>query len=436
MEHLKYHRLPLAAQLDAKAVQPQPKCKILSLPAEIRLMIWKLVLKPYTAYRDEFSRESRLWRPDARGPETSDTSLIKTCAMVYLETWDLVIRLQPMRVRDRMGIDGQKLWKDDLVWIEQGRPQAWQVLLISRFEGSFQQYQLEQEDQGKGMAWWANRISLKKDLARRIVLQLVANQQKQGQRVDLAIIQRICDCSIDQLTIRLTREDWWSWNRMPMKRQVSGRGLGPREPAEGERWNQCKGRGDQTVPNATQALTEEDWLPDDYGVDILRLKQIHPETWTSGDNGGIFSQNLCLRFILEIFASKHMQLERVVQDMMEWKLEMPPTAQNSRRYSLFSSESEEFSNDGSLPSESEDFTKYNLLQSESVADSQGAVKRNLAWDQVPPETYHWRRPRSSRIELEMLRWDLWPEMDAVTGLAVTKTISFVLVSAARRADQL
>ncbi|XWW94761.1 hypothetical protein V2A60_002709 [Cordyceps javanica] len=205
--------LPVAASLPPSSVGEQPGSLLLTrLPAELRLKIWRLVLRTQCSARWTYHPRSPAWRPDRRGAPFIDTALLSTCRAVYAETWDLPMRLTQAVLADGTPCDKPGEWAPVVLAAGVLVPHAWQVLLLRRAEVTMQHFRLE----AGFLEMWVAALGKLKAAAAACVADLVAERRLRGGGVNEDVIRALRGRQpLEEIVVRMNRMDWWTWTSVP-----------------------------------------------------------------------------------------------------------------------------------------------------------------------------------------------------------------------------
>ncbi|OAA69773.1 hypothetical protein ISF_03043 [Cordyceps fumosorosea ARSEF 2679] len=208
-------RLPVAALLppSSASTSTQPSSLLLTrLPPELRLKIWRLVLRTRCSTRWPYHPRSPAWRPDRRGAPYIDVALLRTCRAVYAEAWDLPMRLTFAALADGTPSDKPSEWAPVVLAAGVLVPHAWQVLLLRRAEVTMQHFRLE----AGFLEMWVAALGKLKAAAAACVADLVAAARARGQALDEGVVARLGGGQpLEEIVVRLNRKDWWTWTSVP-----------------------------------------------------------------------------------------------------------------------------------------------------------------------------------------------------------------------------
>ncbi|ATY65084.1 hypothetical protein A9K55_004745 [Cordyceps militaris] len=203
--------LPVAASLPPMSVSAsQPGSLLLTrLPPELRLAVWRLVLRTQSSARWPYHPRSPAWRPDRRGAPYIDAALLRTCRAVYAETWDLPVRLTQAVLADGTPCDKPGEWAPVVLAAGVLVPHAWQVLLLRRAEMTMQHFRLE----AGFLDMWVAALGKLKAAAAVCVADLVA--ERKG-LVNEDVVRVLTERqALEEIVVRMNRMDWWTWTSVP-----------------------------------------------------------------------------------------------------------------------------------------------------------------------------------------------------------------------------
>jgi hypothetical protein len=215
-------RLPLRAWLHESFANPQAASPFFRLPRELRDKIYSLVLSTLCDEDSPYPRSSQVWRPDLTGRRfIPATALLRTCRLVYMETWDRPVLETTLVIHEGSHEDRPRP-KARHYHIKPARFffhfQSWHCLLLQRMDLTFQQIRLE----GNGLEEWIKRIEFSKRHARRMMKALAeqadARIEKNGgqARVMKFVQSYLMPLPVRSIAIRINRMDWWRWSDKPI----------------------------------------------------------------------------------------------------------------------------------------------------------------------------------------------------------------------------
>ncbi|KAI0181253.1 hypothetical protein GGR52DRAFT_567488 [Hypoxylon sp. FL1284] len=213
-----YSKTPLATKLfeQPESIDPQSSCYIFGkLPIEVRELIWRFTLTRYEDLNDPYALDERCARPGQAAPLRIDLDLLLTCRAAYVETFLLPFQLNSLLVHDGDWDDlphkvALLCLPNNLLRCSQLKP--WQLAQISSVEMTVQQYALEGGSVDRVSRLVGAQPRHKGHESRGHTLQNYASfvPPRPDETQNLFVGRKITN-----LTIRMSRTDWWSWSSSP-----------------------------------------------------------------------------------------------------------------------------------------------------------------------------------------------------------------------------
>lgn len=200
------------------------------LPPELRRRIWALVLQTQCSSVWTYEPRSPAWRPDRTGAPFIDAALLRTCRAVYMEAWDLPMRLTWGVLADGAPQDKPAEWAQVVLAAGVLVPHAWQVLLLGRVEVTLQHLRLE----AGFLDMWVAALGRLKAAAAVCVADLVAEAEERIKEereeekdeeeeedgtayyLNTEVVRVLRERqAVEEIVVRMNRADWWAWTSMP-----------------------------------------------------------------------------------------------------------------------------------------------------------------------------------------------------------------------------
>ena len=337
---------PLAFSISKNDVAEQIECSLLiNLPREVRRMIWEFALHSTTSIpacgTSAWRSANAMKHYNKANIPVPDIAfgLLRSCKMIYLETYRLPLQLNYYTVYDFQGP-----FRPDFKVLA-----PWQAALIQRLDISLQQVALERGELRNWLTHWHAKKRqdgayiapffkgiLNKTTGYHLqpfpfdTLSATAEvDPADGDEVTLPIprgtrnifydktmdatsfsARAMLACRLTHLTLRLCHEDWWTWSHNPAETSSDRVGLSL-DPAvglvDGSKWYTC-------TPDLMEQLAQKRRAGDDvqghgtWGVIVGRLPGLRE-----------------LTLVLETFQAKQDQLERVVECAQTWQFPIEDT---------------------------------------------------------------------------------------------------------------
>jgi hypothetical protein len=205
------HTLPLRAFLKGDGADRQTQSPLISLPAEIRHEIFKLALQTHCDRRKRYTK-TQMWRTDLTGPRCVATALLRTCRLVYMETWSLPLLQTTLAIhygeQPLVKTPWRKYEPTDKPQLQFCFFEAWQLLLLQHLELTFENYNRE----------WRLVNSMLKTLSRarseaRHILELLTRNMGSWVKefADNNLLLPKVGLGLKSMTVRLSRLGWQFW---------------------------------------------------------------------------------------------------------------------------------------------------------------------------------------------------------------------------------
>lgn len=301
-----YTLKPLALRMGDKAVNPQTKSPLFSqLPSEIRQMVWEAALTRYSNVKTgKYAGNVRYCRPERKGAPRIDTQLLLTCRVVYLEAYHV-----PITINSVLDFEGDH--HDIPPTVSRAAETInkfalWHFCSVRSYDITLQQRFLEQSWLSpKAFMLRADEASapaILRDMRRYWKPSANFTWPASREEDDFVTVQGINTSKrLQHLTVRMNRTDWWTWTEGPGSVSEARLGLDPGVGAGtvDERCTEARmlELAEERRKGVWQGFTQRDC----WGKDIGNFKNLRT-----------------FDLILETFAAKKEQLERVVECARTW----------------------------------------------------------------------------------------------------------------------
>ncbi|CAJ2513105.1 Uu.00g012240.m01.CDS01 [Anthostomella pinea] len=298
------------------------------LPAELRVLVWILVLTRYEDFDRPFKLGNRETRPGQAGPLRVAVDLLLACRAIYTEAFLVPFQVNPMIIFDGDKSDIPPYHRTlPLPASNYYKPLAsrfWQFAQFSSVQLNVQQHNLEGSAIEKASravgTLGRHRGQVVRGFASGYAAFHYPNETAMGSTQEnnnpdgpLSEADRICiGKKITHLTVRIARTDWWSWTDRP---EEGAADLSKALRLEPDIHTTCHDHSAMLRGyEARKAGMEVDSGLDDFKK---------PRRWGQpgwGDQIALYWPDLeTLELVLETFAQKQSQLETVISCAKLWQ---------------------------------------------------------------------------------------------------------------------
>ncbi|CAH0044998.1 unnamed protein product [Clonostachys solani] len=207
---------PVYVSISPQEIKPQTDSPLFKLSAEIRQQIYEYVFQTEPNQGKKFPLRRSWRRPGVEGRPHIHTNLLRTCKLIYVEGWAIPTLNTTMIIHEGSEVDRMPGKTNATVshpsQLLLGLP-AWQVLLLQHVQITLSQHQLE----NGVMEAWLTTLHKARCSAAYYVQRFIKQKCFDTPLLQDFAKAGLMNTKIQDLTVRLNRQDWWCWSFDPIE---------------------------------------------------------------------------------------------------------------------------------------------------------------------------------------------------------------------------